>query len=143
MHIPFGWSAVIKSAVRVNSHLFHFLIVPIRSRSHSGFQLKQADKICLARETHHLTNSIGREVCIRKQILSLCDAEGIQVVIWGKSGVLLKRAKKMILAESTPGCHILQTDFMGIVLSQIFRQRCNRWRNLPDQIAAVLIIQDK
>lgn len=49
----------------------------------------------------------------------------------------------MILAEPAPGCHILQTDFMGIVLSQIFRQRRNGWGNLPDQITAVLIIQDK
>lgn len=41
MRLPFGWSAVIKSAVRVSSHLFHFLIVPICSRSHVGFQLNR------------------------------------------------------------------------------------------------------
>ncbi len=89
MRLLFGWSAVIKSAVRVNSHLFQFLIVPICSRGHSGFQLKQTDKACFSWETHHLTYFIRREVCTRKQILGLCDPEGIQVVIWGKSGVLL------------------------------------------------------
>lgn len=41
MRLPFGWSEVIKSAVRVNYHLFHFLIVPICSRSHADFQLNR------------------------------------------------------------------------------------------------------
>ena len=100
MRLPFGWSVVIKSAVRVNSHLFHFLFLPISSRSRSGFQLKQTDKACFSWETHHLTDFISREVCIRKQILGLCDAEGIQV-------------------------DIHQTDFTEIDLRQIIRQRCN------------------
>lgn len=100
MHIPFGWRTVIKSAVRVNSHLFHFLIVPICSRGHSGFQLKQTDKACFSRKTHQLTDSISREVCTRKQSLRLCDTEGIQV-------------------------DILQTVFTETDLRQIIRQRCN------------------